>query len=330
MRFRHLTVGLMAAVVLGPCALGQVLPPPPPPKERKEYVPPPPRPVAPPVQAQRRPPAPQAPRFNVPDLTYVPILKKDDNGKVIRIEKDLDFIAMKHNPMIGPVTVEKIKPVVKEWIEKTEALVLDNVDIVMEVDGGLFERLDFGNEQDVMLANEAFKALFVIGPVTTYLLKAEAIERVQFDFSQKIMQEYKQAVNMELAEYLAAEYGDDRKKIMQAGASHLFTDLCRDALECYRRLLLLTAKHIDAVAPDIAENVAPNVAIESLISAVKSATTDAERLDAMRAVMKALDFDGQQGILMHAIEKRGDPDLSMLEDAAVKPDGAAPQEPGVG
>ncbi len=326
-------VGMVAVLVAGvfvSATAAQILPPPSAPAERKEYVPPPPPPPRPPVEATRRPTTPQAPKFNVPDLAYVPIVKKDDEGKVIRIDKDIDFVAMKHNPMIGPATVEKIRPAVKEWIEKTEALVLDNVDIVMEVDTGLFDRLDFSNEQDVMLANEAFKALFVIGPVSTYLIKAEAWERVQFDFNQKILQEYKQAVNMELAEYLAAKHGDDRKAIMQEGAKHLFTDLCRDALECYRRLLLLGATHIEAVAPAVAANLAGGESMESFVAAVKAAKTDADRLEAMRKLMKAMDFDGQQGLLMHAIEKRGDPDMHMLDDAGVKPEGTQLQEPGVG
>lgn len=328
MRNRAIVTGVIGCVVFGPSALAQVLPPPPPPPTREEYVPPPPRPA--PQPAQPRQSRPQAPKFNVPDLPYVSIVRKGEDGKVIRIDENLDFIAMKHNPMIGPATVEKIRPIVLDWYAKTEALVIDNLDIAMEVDEGLFERLNFRNEQDVMLANEAFKALFVVGPVSTHVLKNGGFERVQFDFTQKILGEYKTAMNLELAEKLSAEFGDDRQAILQAGAGAMFSELCRDARECYRRLLLLTATHIDALLPLLEHDSAAHGKAKMLASGLKSAKDNATKLEIMRELMRALEFDDQQALLQGAIEKRGEPDLSALEDAAIKPDGAQPQEPGVG
>lgn len=317
-------IGIAATV-----SLAQVATPPPAFVPRPETVippaPPPPRPVTPKPRAG----APEA--IQVPNIPYVSILRKDAEGKVIRISGNLDLLALKHNPTVGPETIERIRPAAVEWIEKIDALVRDNLDLVADVDGGLFETMDFANEQEVMQANEIMKALITVGGLNNYLLRKDVLERVQFDFNARLAQEYKNAVNVETLEAIRLQViedtgKEDRGEFFRRGAKHTFRSLCEDAVWSYHRQLQEAAAILDSLLPKLELQGEAKAAAEAARAAVNSAD-DSGRLDAMRALMAALDFDKQQQLLLLTAEANTPRDVPQLDDAANKPDGAAPREP---
>lgn len=320
-------VAVCGAVGSAP-ALGQIVPPTPPqPAKPEPYVPPPP-----PPPPQVRPTNPgrspgSATTYNVPNLPYASMLKRAEDNKVVRLDGQLDIIALRHNPMVGDKTKARVEPLVREWVEKTDNLVIENLDLVLEIQDGLFQKLDFQQQDQVMIANEAMKALITVGGLSDYLFKNKAITRVQRDFNQKIKQEYVQACSVEELEVIQKAAGEDKRKFFLDGARQTFTLLCTDAMFSFRRQLDEVAHDLDGVLADA------SITLDSLgdaaehFKAAKGAATKEDRVSAMIEGLKKLTFEQQESIMLAGLKRREGKPIGGLDEIATKPDGAEPKEP---
>jgi len=206
MNMKTMLVGLASGLLVGQ-ACGQLAPPPPKEKTRKTVPfvpPPPPRQVSTPAAtARRRPPPPPA----TPNIPYVSLVQNDEAGIPIPIVGQITMAALKHNPLVGPDTIELAGPIVTEWMTNLELMVIDNIDMVLEVDAGFFETLDMMTEEGVMDANAYRSALFPKPSLLdSYLFKEGVLTDIQRKFTGKLVSEYIQALTISIGEQVDAEW----------------------------------------------------------------------------------------------------------------------------
>ncbi len=203
----RIACGLAIALFSAP-ALAQVAPPPTKPAEQQPtYTPAPkpePKPAAQPAQpqpkegmtARRRDPG------NIEDLpTNVPypkLAQKGPDGRILRLRQLPDILALRSNPTIGPVTVEKIMPLVYLRRYKMETSVIDNLDLYWELTGGMIENLNMSDINEMGRAADMIKPLVPEVTLSQDLLNRNILTRVQGGMNKYIVREYKKAITDEI------------------------------------------------------------------------------------------------------------------------------------
>jgi hypothetical protein len=182
-------------------ALGQMVTPPPATVPApNEYLPKPPvmppaPPPAPPVNIA--PPARAKPvPVTLPDLPYQSLVKRDAAGVLGALGEPIDLAALRVNPMLKPESWENIRPVLSERRATFRRAIIDHLDIVEEVDGGLIDRADYGNKEGITTIVNRLHPLTpksVPGALTQDLVERKLLSPEEAGFSRKIMKEYQDA-----------------------------------------------------------------------------------------------------------------------------------------
>lgn len=324
---------LAGLIALPSTSLGQVAPPAPAPGPAPaKLVPPPPRPPRrqmTPLTNQKPRPRPQ-PAIQVPDIPYVPLAQFDENGKLIRIEGSVDMAALKHNPTIGPKTIERIRPILTDWQQRVDSMVVDNLDVMAELDGGLFEHLDLADENQKVLMNEVFKMIISTSTPNNVLANSNALTKTQIDFQRKLVADYTTAMDKEVAADIAARIpGDDKEskqKQLMEGSRFSLENMSRDEVRSYHNLLLAAAGLADAGLAGIDLTTEEKAQIAGPLAEVKAAKTDEEKTAAVKSLLGALGLTRQRDFMKAVLTARGPATLPELDDAAIKPNGLPPVE----
>lgn len=330
-----LIVPLVGGLLGLPAAsLGQVAPPPPPATEPPpKLTPPPPRPahrVMTPIQKPSKP-RPKAPApIQVPDIPYESLVKYDSNGKLIRIEGSVDIAALKHNPTIGPKTIERIRPVLNDWQQRVDVMVVDNLDVMQDVDDGLFEKMDLADENQKVLMNEVFKMIISTSNPNNVMANSGALTKTQVDFQRKLVTDYTTALDKEVAAEIAARIpGDDKEakqKQLLEGSRFSLANMSRDEVRTYHDLLLTAAGLAGKVLPGMNLSAEEKDKLAGPLASLGAATTDQEKMDAVKTLLGALELSRQRDFMKAVLDARGPATIPGLDDAAIKPNGLAPVE----
>lgn len=342
-----LMVGLVSGLLVGQ-ACGQLAPPPPKEKTREKvpFVPRAPiQQVAVPAKPATRtpPPAPAT-----PDIPYVSLVQKDEAGIPIPIEGQITMAALKHNPLIGRATVERAAPVVTEWMENLELMVIDNIDMVLEVEAGFFDTLDMMTEDGVMDAN-AYRSVLFPKPalLDSYLFAEGVLTDAQRKFTSKLLTEYLQAVTISIGEQMevdwraraaeenggvARELTDEesaqmRKEFMSKGFGFTFWYLCSDSVWSMHRQLAFASGHLPEILPELDLSEDELNIFKRTILALRKTNDVQERRQLMVDLIMPWEFENQEALMLTALDLRGPMEsIPELDAAAIKPDGNAPRE----
>lgn len=201
----------LAMGVISTSTLGQVAPPPTEPAKEKVQAGEPVKAVAP-AQPQARPqsqPANVTARQpgssgntnvqNLPTSTpYPKLIVKDDDGKIIRLTELPDILALRSNPTIGPMSVEKIMPVVYGRRARFERLVIDSLDLYWMVTDGRLETANLNDIKNMAQVAEMIKPLVGRTTMSQELQNRSILTRTQGGMNSYIVNEYKQAVTAEI------------------------------------------------------------------------------------------------------------------------------------
>lgn len=347
MNTRTVMIGLVCGLLAGQ-ASGQLAPPPPKEKTRKTvpFVPPPPaRQVTQPTNTARRapPPAPQTP--NIP---YVSLVQNDEAGIPIPIVGQITMAALKHNPLIGPETIETAGPIVSEWMTNLELMVIDNIDMVLEVEAGFFETLDMMTEEGVMDANAYRSALFPKPSLLdSYLFKEGVLTDTQRKFTGKLVSEYIKALTISIGNQvdaqwraraaeenggIARELTDEesygmRKEFSSKGFAFTFWYLCSDSVWSMHYQLAFASERLQEILPELDLSEDELNIYKRTIVALRQTNDVHERRQLMTDLITPWEFENQEALMMKALDLRGPIEsIPELESAAVKPEGTPLRE----
>lgn len=363
MRGSSVLIVAMSGAIAGQ-ASGQLAPPPPKqsPKEDLKYVAPP---VRPPVQQRpagapqpqpvrdaaghiHRAPsrAPQAPA--TPDLPFVPLVRVDSDGRTIPIGGQIAMAALRHNPLVGAETIEAVRPVVVEWVDRLDLMVIDNIDMVLEIEAGFFDTLDFLIQEGVMAANVYRNALMPQPSLLDqHLFSKGVLTDAQKNFNGKLIGDYVRATTIAIGDDVEAvwveritaenggvprdmtveETGAMRREFMAKASSFTFWYLCADSVWSMKRQLAFASGHMDEILMELDLDDAQRDRFRRTQAALGLAADTDERTRLMVDLIAPWEFDNQEVLLLTALDIRGPLEtLPELDDAANKPDGLPPRE----
>jgi hypothetical protein len=296
----HRLAAVLALAGSASLALAQVVTPTP------SKAPEPDKPAAQPQPIPMQPPPgividtgkkPKQPPVILPDLKYKSLVEKDKDGKVVRISEPAEYAALKNNPMIKPEELPAIQEHLKARKASFEVLVADNLDLVEQIEGGLFETVPLATQDDkkknlqsLLNAAKPLKAPSAPKPLHEDLRERQVLTPEQAGFNQKISKEYHDA--------LIAEAKVDATR----GLALIYKSSLDEPLYYHRLMLLEGAGRIDEVAGAVDAETAGKVKAHA--AAIKGAKTDQQKLDAMGALNKDLSLEQRKAVLRAVISSR--------------------------
>ncbi len=233
------------------------------------------------------------------------LVQLDANGKVIPLEGVIDICSLHRNPTIDNATWQKVTPVLVEWMSDVDRSVIDNLDFVEALDGGVLENtdvMDMNNNRKIM---EMMMQFLSIGPATTTMEQRGALSRTQAlvntnignDYLQKMLDQTRQE-----AQARAESLPDDQKEahVVNSTSKFIFTLMWRDAQQSYARQLDEAAPNLDKLINSL--TLAPEVATQAKDAArkVKAASAGESRRRAMKETLALIPFDKRRELLTKA------------------------------
>lgn len=289
------SVGALLGVMIALPASGQLAPPPPPPVEKApvQYPPPPPPP---------RPPAePARPRGMPakPDFPFEPLAKVNDAGELEPLRQSPEYLALTRNPKIRAEQLPKIKTAMDEHFKRVDDLVIENIDLVMDAAGGVFDDADLNQPAEFNEIQGIMGVLMTARGLPEHLEQQDAIDKAQMDATKAIYADWVQTFNKVALDKAIAEHGQQNRGAIGIDMGRaMFHLLSMEAMLAFRRMALQVADDFDDVvvaADDVAEE-APE-AVQQARKALAEAGDDDARYDAIVAFLQELKFSQQRAVL---------------------------------
>jgi hypothetical protein len=315
--------GAAALVMLAGLCSAQIAPPPPEaPAKTPDYVPPPPVPATPRGQTSGNPGGVSS----VPDVPFKE-WEKDENGKLIPIDRPLEWAAMDRNVTLTPKTREAMESYLVERKQMFEDLVYVELATIRKLIDGELEKIDLTDVKNFAAARDLVKPLTGAGSIMAELKNKGIVSRIQAAQNQKIMKAYQTEVNAQLKQQLAAtpDASDEEKKAATKQQSARFmrdvmlkmsTD---EAMFTYKRLAIEISKEvnqllpgIDAIPSELKAQIAP-IALK-----LEAEGDDNARAAAYREISKMLTVDQEKALINAARMAR-----PIKKEAPAKPADAA-------
>jgi len=260
---RAKNAGVLAAVVLCTSALAQEGPAP-----------------QPSSTAPTAPQQPERPQFES-------IFEVDESGMPQPPQTWNDLAALAVNPELSAEQREAIEAGVRQWLAGVQRLVLENPDLALDVAKGLFENVDIDQRGELAYASEVMKALSAVSNLSSDLANAGIVSNAQGQLNRRIVQEYVRARSTAMSERVmsSGDAADQQRQMQVMMARVTMTSLTDDSMRMFRSVAVRGAPHARAALEKAGLDAD---AYDQELRAVGNASTDAQRVEAMVALMDAL------------------------------------------
>ena len=312
---KTLCVALAAGVLFAPVAWGQTVTDP---ATGKTTViqPPPAKAEQPPTKGigPIKPLQPMPVAINPP---FARLAQLGPDGKIIRVDGNLDLLAMPRNTFIDQACRDRVRPIVKAWMADVDQLMIDNLDFLEKIeppDGsvGLIDKVNINDQASLHAIAQMMTMLMAAGPLSNHLELKEGFTREQSQRNQEIVSDYLQQVMNEImadagvVNVKGAELTEEQKLAQVNSVSRfLYHISCRDTIDSYHRQLADTAPVLDKAAASLNLPAAEMAKLKGGISAAMSASSVQDKRKAVRAVLDQLTFDQRRAVLSKSLEING-------------------------
>ncbi len=300
-----LLAGLAACLCAAP-AWSQVAPPPPDaPAKTPDYTPPPqPKVVQPPASNPKSAPPDKSfakgknetltepvfvqakeKKIKLPDAFDATVLiKRDDQGKVIRYDRPVPWVALELNPLIPADQQAEIAKVMPRRNLQHEVSAVNNLDLIMRVDQGEFDRLDPRNRRELTWAERSVKLLRAGGMLSEWLNAQGLVTPEQALASQTLGDAYGKS----LLEEARIAAGEDKAAMSTLITREIFKQRIDEPLFVYRQLLVQAANNVDTCLGKTEMPDEVRKTLDAEVAAVKSASTDLDKRQAVHALLNKM------------------------------------------
>jgi hypothetical protein len=179
------------------------------------------------VQANEKKKLPRA-----PSIPYDGITVLDADGNIVDLGVSTDRAALQNNPIVGPSDIPTIQLALLERRDQVCENLIEHLDLVEQVDGGLFENVTVDDGQEVSNAMDVVRLLNAKGTLTDYMLEENVLTPIQLALSNKIAQEHR--TNM--GAVLARKYPDMRQ-MLDAYTKWIMHDTVYETMKEYENLV---------------------------------------------------------------------------------------------
>lgn len=322
---------LLALLTMSPAAtpaLAQVAPPPPQaPEKTPEYVPPAPSVQPAPPPAARRPPPRNAanqprngavgPGTSLPDVPYDSLVRVGEDKKIIRLTKPTEYAAVEVNPMTkGPIATAELAHLMHERQMRFEEVVIENLDLVQEVEGGFFRDVDWNDRANYAQVTQRVRPL---APPTTFNKEAqdrEIMTRMQAQLNARIAREYEVALTAQARAAMSPDRPESTGEVMD-------TIMCLsigESLYAYSNLCDALVQNLEGVRQTLTLTTDEEVAFAAANKSIAGLDTDEAKRAAGKKLVAALSLDNGRAALRAARELRPQaalPEIPPFEDPGV-------------
>lgn len=256
---------------------------------------PPPRPSPDSSQASQNP----------AQVKFESLVRYDAQGRVIPLDGIMDIYALHRNPTIDEATWSAITPVLVEWMGDVDQSVIDNLDFIEKLDGGLLNTVDVMDMNTNRMVMEMMMQFLAIGPATTILEQRGVLTRLQSQVNTNIYNDYLQKMLDQTgadAQKQAATLpeGERDTAVVNARSRFIFGLMWRDARVSYARQLDEAAPNLDRIIADMKLDKDTMARVAPALASVRSAQPGDERRKVVKAVLAALPFDKRRELLTRA------------------------------
>lgn len=258
----------------------------------------------------------QVPRQAQPQMQLPPfesMVVRGADGKIVRIDRQLDLMALQRNVLIDDTTREKIRPVIREWLADLDQLVIDNLDFIERIeppDGSpsVLEKLTLNDQATVQPVGQMMNMLISAGPLTPHLQNRGVLTREQAQLNENIKSDYLQSVMNEVLAAHQVRPGEElrneeqRRNQVDTIARHVYSISCLDAMSSYYRQLAEAAPYASQIVAAAQLDEDTRGTVEPFAAAAQQLENDMERRAAIRELLNHLSFDERREFLQRARE----------------------------
>lgn len=303
-RTTSLPIATLTLFLLAGAAHAQVAPPPTQPQPETPKAPE--QPATPPADPNAlQPPQivkPTPPR-NLPQLDHKPIVNKGPDGKVIRLTRPIQEVALECNAAIDDATRETITAYLPHRRAEIDRIVVENIDIVERIDSGELERLEHRDAREMIRQlSELTKPLRAEKDFSVLLKDNGYITLEMYRYTQQIMQQYAVAVRNEMMEALPKDATSEQKALTLGVTS--FKDRIDEALLAYPKILVEAAGSLDKTLPAVKLDDVVRKSAEAAAKEVAAASDAPSKEAGMRKLLALLPIEQRRELLRKTLELR--------------------------
>ncbi len=306
----RMTTIFLSVLALAGAASAQLVPPPTeaPPATEPVTLPPETAPVniapGPGTQAAVPPPAP-APEVFPP---YDSLVKRDDKGKLVRIDDLADVAALKANPLVTSEQRDQANAYLAERRLAFEKIIIENLDIVDDLAGKKLDEMNVAERGEglkwLIEALKPFTAPAAPGKIAIELNKRGVIDAKAMRLNEQISKEYINALRKEITEELAG--GPEGKgKNLLAGLSKLIrAEALPEPLGIRRSLFTEAGKNLGSNLAKLSLSGETLSKANAIAKTLTPASSDDARVAAVDSLKDILSLDQRKELLRQAVAQR--------------------------
>jgi hypothetical protein len=219
------------------------------------------------------------------------LVKRDDQGRLNDLAEPIDQAALRINPLVTAQELERIGPVIAERRQAFRRIVIDNLDLAEEIEGGLFETLDLTD-------NKAFARLLQVAtPLKPTNIKplAKALEE------RAILTHEQAALNDRIAqEYKLARVAQDAKGEARRSLALVYKQSLDEPLFMLRQARQEAAANLATLIPKLGLDEATTRALLLISQKPTGATGEGPKSSALDQVNSNLTLDQRKSLLREA------------------------------
>lgn len=229
------------------------------------------------------------------------LITRGSDGRIIRYDLPLPLVAFEKNPLIGDEQRAALAPVMERRRMIHEINAVNNIDLLIKIDRGEFERLDPRDRRALGWAERIQRLLRPGGMLSEWLHNQGAITAEQAAASQVLGNAYSKALMSEMRE----RAGDDRHQLALDITRERYRSRVEESMHAYHELVLRSAGIVDECLAAAELPAEVNSSIQDKVQAVKVASTDQEKREAVVALLLAMpDWVMQHRFLDRAVSAR--------------------------
>jgi hypothetical protein len=239
----------------------------------------------------------------LPDLPYAPLGKGPD-GKVTPLIEPAEYAALRVNPMLKPEDLSHFGKYLDERRGVFERIVADNLDLIEQIEGGIFENIDLSDNKafsKLLDVSKPLRAPSAPKALIDELLERQQVDPTQAEFNRKIVREYHLAIMpAPKADASPKEKGEHARRSLAL----FYKQGLEEPLFVHRQLLLEASGKLDKIIPSLGLDASAASKVNGVASQIKPNTGDPARLTAMAEINKDLTLEQRKAMLRKVVELR--------------------------
>ncbi|HLO39571.1 MAG TPA: hypothetical protein VK176_01000 [Phycisphaerales bacterium] len=258
-----------------------------------------------------------------PEFDAQSIVKRDEQGKLVRYDRPLPWVVYDLNPLISDQQRKDLEPVFKRRQMMNELNLVNNLDLALRIEAGEFERIDPRDRRTLAWADRVQKQLRAGGSLSEWMYNQGALTDIQAAGCQLLGHAYTEATLKELTANVK-DRPDATKEEKLAASTAVSREMYRTRVDepmyVFERLLERAADNVDACIKfaELPQDVYASVQPE--ISAIREAKSDADKRATVIALLNKLpDWVMQHRFLDAAVSVQFSDRSSQAQGRVIQP-----------